>query len=106
MSINAFSIADFDHTPVIGVTEGLLMRFKRPQIEAVVAHEAAHILKGDSLDTTMMLSLFNLPLEILKDMAEDEPEAQLDIGSFRVAVRACFHSFLYHALLRERSGNY
>ena len=93
MSINAFSIADFDHTPVIGVTEGLLMRLKRPQIEAVVAHEAAHILKGDSLDTTMMLSLFNLPLEILKDMAEDEPEAQLILVRFALPSALAFIAF-------------
>ncbi|MBI5150851.1 MAG: M48 family metalloprotease [Candidatus Omnitrophica bacterium] len=71
MSINAFSVSDFDHTPVIGVTEGLLKRLKRPQIETVAAHEAAHILKGDSLDTTMMISLFNLPLEVLRDMHEE-----------------------------------
>lgn len=71
MSINAFTVADFDHTPVIGVTEGLLRKLKRPQIEAVVAHEAAHILKGDSLDTTMMISLFNLPLEVFQDMREE-----------------------------------
>lgn len=71
MSVNAFAIMDFDHTPVIGVTEGLLKRLKRPQIEAVAAHEAAHILKGDSLDTTMMISLFNLPLEIFEDMREE-----------------------------------
>lgn len=67
MSVNAFSAADFDYTPVLGVTEGLLQRFKRPQIEAVLAHEAAHILKGDSLDAVMMLSLFNLPAEALRD---------------------------------------
>ncbi|HBO98162.1 MAG TPA: hypothetical protein DE315_01645 [Candidatus Omnitrophica bacterium] len=93
MSINAFSVADFDHAPVIGVTEGLLMRLKRPQIEAVVAHEAAHILNGDSLDTTMMLSLFNLPLEILKDMAEDEPEAQLVLIRFALPSAVAFMAF-------------
>lgn len=71
MSLNAFAVTDFEHTPVIGVTEGLLRRLKRPQIEAVAAHEAAHILKGDSLDTTMMISLFNLPLEIFNDMREE-----------------------------------
>ena len=104
MSINAFSIADFDHTPVIGVTEGLLMRLTRPQIEAVVAHEAAHILKGDSLDTTMMLSLFNLPLEILKDMAEDEPEAQLVLIRFALPSAFAFIAFFIMLFFTKTIG--
>jgi len=67
-SINAFAVADFQGRKAIGVTQGLLGRLSRPQTEAVCAHEAAHLIKGDALDATVLLSLFNVPSEILKDM--------------------------------------
>lgn len=57
-SMNAFALADFSGRAVIGVTEGLLSRLNRSQLEAVVAHEAAHIAAGDCLMTTVSCSLF------------------------------------------------
>lgn len=59
-SMNAFALADFSGRAVIGVTEGLLSRLNRSQLEAVVAHEAAHIAAGDCLMTTVSCSLFAL----------------------------------------------
>lgn len=52
-SLNAFTIEDFNGRAVIGVTEGLLSRLNRAQIEAVVGHEAGHIISGDCLSTTV-----------------------------------------------------
>jgi len=40
------------------VTEGLLSRLTRPQLETVIAHEAHHILSGDCLESTVAASLF------------------------------------------------
>ena len=40
---------------VIGITEGLLSRLTRPQLESVVAHEAHHVL-WDCLETTVASS--------------------------------------------------
>ena len=53
MAMNAFALSDFNGRHVIGVTEGLLSRLSRSQIEAVVGHEAAHIVSGDCLATTV-----------------------------------------------------
>ncbi|MBF0477851.1 MAG: M48 family metalloprotease [Candidatus Omnitrophica bacterium] len=58
MAMNAFAISDFRGRSIIGVTEGLLARLNRQQIEAVVGHEAAHIASGDSAQTTVISSLF------------------------------------------------
>lgn len=58
LSMNALAAADLQGRAVIGVTEGLLSRLTRPQLEAVVAHEAHHILSGDCLETTVAASLF------------------------------------------------
>jgi len=58
--LQAFALADFNGRAAIGVTEGLLARLNRSQIEAVVAHEAAHIVSGDCLDVTVTCSLGEL----------------------------------------------
>jgi heat shock protein HtpX len=58
LSMNALAAADLRGEAVIGVTEGLLSRLNRPQLEAVIAHEAHHILSGDCLETTVAASLF------------------------------------------------
>ena len=59
-AMNAFALSDFEGKSIIGVTEGLLSRLTRSQIEAVVGHEAAHIVSGDCLETTVTSSLFAL----------------------------------------------
>lgn len=55
--MNAFALDDFDGHAVIGITEGLLSRLNRAQIEAVVGHEAGHIASKDCLNTTVLCSL-------------------------------------------------
>jgi len=56
-NMNAFALQDFSGRAVIGITEGLLSRLNRSQIEAVVAHEAGHIASGDCLSATVLCSL-------------------------------------------------
>lgn len=58
LSLNALAAADLKGNALIAITEGLLSRLTRPQIEAVVAHEAHHVLSGDCLETTVAASLF------------------------------------------------
>jgi heat shock protein HtpX len=58
LSLNALAAADLRGNAVIAITEGLLSRLTRPQVEAVVAHEAHHILSGDCLETTVAASIF------------------------------------------------
>lgn len=68
MAMNAFALSDFSGRSVIGVTEGLLSRLSREQIEAVVGHEAAHIVSGDCLATTVTSSMFQIYCSMLKGM--------------------------------------
>jgi Zn-dependent protease with chaperone function len=51
LSMNALAAADLRGEAAIGITEGLLSRLTRPQLEAVIAHEAHHVLSGDCLET-------------------------------------------------------
>lgn len=64
-AMNAFAVMDFEGRAVIGVTEGLLARLPRHQLEAVIGHEAAHIVSGDCLETTVISSLFGIYDSIL-----------------------------------------
>lgn len=59
-AMNAFAIQDFEGQAVIGITEGLLKRLNREQLEAVIAHEAGHIASGDCLSTSVTMALFKV----------------------------------------------
>jgi heat shock protein HtpX len=60
VALNAFSMADRDNRAIIGITEVLLSKLTRQQLQAVVAHEMAHIASGDSLQTTIGCALFGI----------------------------------------------
>jgi Zn-dependent protease with chaperone function len=59
-ALNAFALSDFSGRGVIGVTEGLLAKLRREQLEAVVGHEFGHIVSGDSKMTTVTAALFGV----------------------------------------------
>ena len=58
-SMNALAVADLKGEAAIAITEGLLSRLNRSQLESVLAHEAHHILSGDCLETSIAASLFS-----------------------------------------------
>jgi heat shock protein HtpX len=75
LSMNAIAVADLKGDAAIAITEGLLSRLTRPQLEAVMAHEAYHILSGDCLEATVVTSLFGMHaamLDKLQDFGDDE----------------------------------
>ncbi|MEO0136281.1 MAG: zinc metalloprotease HtpX [candidate division WOR-3 bacterium] len=65
IAMNAFALQDIYGRNIIGVTEGSISRLKRDELQAVVAHEMAHIISNDSLLTTVASSLFGIYGEIL-----------------------------------------
>ena len=68
-AMNACAVADFNGRAAIAVTEGLLARLSRAQLESVVGHEAAHIASGDSLHRSIFCGLFGLHEEGLKQLS-------------------------------------
>ncbi len=58
-AINSLALIKADKTPCAVVTEGLLAEFTRDEMEAVVAHELAHIARGDTFYMTLVCSLAN-----------------------------------------------
>jgi heat shock protein HtpX len=67
-AMNACAVTDARGRAVIAVTEGLLARLSRPQLEAVIGHEAAHIARGDSLATSTLCGLFGMHEEMLRGL--------------------------------------
>lgn len=70
LSMNALAAADLKGAAVIGITEGLLSRLTRPQLEAVIAHEAHHVLSGDCLAATIAASLFGTYAAALENLSD------------------------------------
>jgi len=85
LGMNAFAFSDLKGAGVIGVTEGALARLSRPQLQAVVAHEFAHILSGAYVTATVSCLLFGIyselgdRLEGAVSSDEDTPWALLGI---------------------------
>lgn len=70
-AINSLALIEPDGTPAVAVTEGLLADSTRDELQAVAAHELAHILRGDAFYVTLVCSLANF---LDKIMAAMEPE--------------------------------
>ncbi len=68
LSLNALAADDLRGEAVIAITEGLLSRLSRDQLEAVIAHEAYHVLSGDCRATTLATSLFGMYITFLENM--------------------------------------
>lgn len=71
-AVNSMAVISADDTPNVIVTEGLLAEFTRDELQAVVAHELAHILRGDTFYITLVCSLANF-FERLRQAIEPEP---------------------------------
>ncbi|MBN1223728.1 MAG: M48 family metalloprotease [Candidatus Aminicenantes bacterium] len=73
-AINSMALIEADNTPSILVTEGLLAEFTRDELGAVVAHETAHVLRGDTFYITLVCSLANF-FERLRQATEPDTQA-------------------------------
>jgi heat shock protein HtpX len=71
LAINSMAIVEADKTPSVIITEGLLADCTRDELQAVVAHELAHIARGDAFYMTLVCSLANF-FERLKEAFEPE----------------------------------
>lgn len=70
VGLNAFAFSDLRGAGVIGVTEGALARLSRPQLQAVVAHEFAHVLSGSYVTVTVSCLLFGIYSSVADDLGD------------------------------------
>ena len=112
--MNAFAFSDLHGGGVVGVTEGAVSRLSRDQLEAVVAHEFAHIMSGSHKTATLACLLFGIFADDEKVVgggpAVDRYGAQVAVaGAAGVAAASAFMAFMKFsaaivngALSRER----
>ena len=112
MTLTAFAAEDKSAGAVIGVTEGLLGRLSRNQIQAVVAQEMAHIKEGDALVTTIncaMLAPFQNLAEFLEGVdrraGDEDMEIWLDVGRTHLRNAGRFAKQLFATRSRTSERN-
>ncbi len=105
-AINSMALIERDKTPSVIVTEGMLAEFTRDELSAVVSHELAHILRGDTFYITLVCSLANF-FERLRQAAEPEdtpppigahPGRKYEGGQILVFLASSFSGLLMHLL--------
>ena len=78
-AVNSLAVIEDDGTPAVAVTEGLLAEGTRDELQAVAAHELAHIARGDAFYLTLVCSLANL-FEKFKGALEPEDDGRAGCG--------------------------
>ncbi len=73
-AVNSMGVMKSDGTPIILMTEGMLEKCSRAEIAAAIAHEIAHIIKGDTYFITLVCSLTNFFNSIVQKMQESEEQ--------------------------------
>jgi Zn-dependent protease with chaperone function/Zn-finger nucleic acid-binding protein len=76
LALSAFAAEDRRSGAILGVTEGLLAQLNRSQVQAVVAHEMAHIRAGDaalSAFTCALLAPFATMAEMVARLEPERP---------------------------------
>ncbi len=56
---NAFATGAFKNSALVAVSTGLLQSMSREEVEAVIAHEVAHVANGDMVTMTLIQGVMN-----------------------------------------------
>jgi heat shock protein HtpX len=56
---NAFATGAFKNSALVAVSTGLLEKMEKEEVEAVLAHEVAHIANGDMVTMTLLTGILN-----------------------------------------------
>jgi len=94
-AINSMAVISADDIPNVIVTEGLLSDFTRDELQAVVSHELAHILRGDTFYITLVCSLANFFEKIRQAI---EPESHVPRHPSQAEGGAIPHLLVYIAV--------
>jgi Zn-dependent protease with chaperone function/Zn-finger nucleic acid-binding protein len=74
-AINSMALIEADGTPSVLVTEGLIAEFTRDELQAVIAHELAHVVRGDTYFITLVCSLVNF-FERMREAAQPQSSSR------------------------------
>lgn len=88
-AINSFAVMHPDGTPVIAVSEGAIAECTRDEIQALVAHELAHLISGDLLFVTTVCGISKGFEKILGSMTREKTTYDFH-GNSRVEMQSSF----------------
>jgi Zn-dependent protease with chaperone function/Zn-finger nucleic acid-binding protein len=94
-AINSMALIEADGTPSVLVTEGLIAEFTRDELQAVIAHELAHVVRGDTYYITLVCSLVNF-FERMREAAQ--PQSTPQQGAYGGQVETSGAPLVYAAL--------
>lgn len=94
-AINSMALIEADGTPTVLVTEGMIAEFTRDELQAVIAHELAHVVRGDTYYITLVCSLVNF-FEHLREAAQ--PQSTPRQGTYGGQVETSGAPLVYAAL--------
>ncbi|MBC7349753.1 MAG: M48 family metalloprotease [Candidatus Aminicenantes bacterium] len=83
VNLNSLSLLGPGQQPAIVVTEGLLAETSRDELQAVVAHETAHILKGDTFLLTLVCSIAAFYQELIDSLDRQKEYSQPELKQTR-----------------------
>jgi heat shock protein HtpX len=75
-AVNSMALVEADKTPAVAITEGMLAECTRDELQAVAAHELAHIARGDAFYVTLVCSLANFFEKLKEALEPEQPELQ------------------------------
>ena len=100
-AMNALAVSDGKDVNYVIVTEGLIARLDKNELEAVVAHEFSHLLNGDAVLTTLACSLFGIFEQILKTLKNAGANTKTKLSfAGRIPVSGTAIGFLYFAVIK------
>jgi len=79
-AVNCLALIEADGTPAVVATEGLLAESTRQELQAAVAHELAHILKGDVFYITLLCSLADFFERLAAALTPEESSPSTAMG--------------------------
>ncbi|MBN2102646.1 M48 family metalloprotease [bacterium] len=79
---NSMALIDKEGTPIVALTEGIVSKFKRDELQAIVAHELAHIRNGDTFYIGFITSLINTMHSISKKTLINDKEYRTGLQVF------------------------
>jgi len=74
-AFNSMALVEADGTAAVAVTEGLLAEATRDELQALCAHELAHIARGDAFYLTLVCSLVDFFERLLDTLTPERAEA-------------------------------
>jgi heat shock protein HtpX len=77
VNLNSLSLTNSDGVPAVVLTEGLLAEASRDELQGVVAHEVAHILKGDTFFFTLVCSFLSFYEKLIDSLGPERENNSL-----------------------------